>query len=165
MGSGGARRPAGSALAATGAATGPVVHRVSRLDQLDEPAGRSLYLLSVRAVSDASGTDSLDPLIDRARTAAAATGTGACTALLADRLAALDVLPTDVGRYSEPLRIVGAELCEVRNGFPRLVPSAFPQGLPVGVSDVAYHLDMSACGSWLLAREPSDTGVLAALSA
>lgn len=147
----------------TGASTGPVVHRVGRLDQLDEPAGSRLYLLSVRAVADASGVDSLDALLARARTAAGAAGP-TCATLLDDRLRALDVTQADIGRYSEPLRVAQAELFEVVDGFPRLIPASFPSGLPVGVTDLAYNLDTSACGPWLLARQPQDTSALAPLS-
>lgn len=148
----------------TGSSTGPVVHRVSRLDQLDEPAGSALFLLSIRAVSDASGADSLDALLQRARRAAALAGP-TCAALLDDRLRALDVTHSDVGRYADPLRIAQAELFEVRIGFPRLIPASFAAGLPVGVTDVAYSIDTSACSEWLLARQPADTRVLENLCA
>lgn len=148
----------------TGSSTGPVVHRIGRLDQLDEPAGGRLYLLSVRAVPDASGSDSLDGLLGRARTAATAAGP-TCAGLLDDRLRALDVTLADIGRYRDPFRVTQAELFQVVQGFPRLVPSSFPGGLPVGVTDLAYNLDTSACGAWRLASRPEDTQVLAALTA
>lgn len=140
----------------TRAGTGPVVHRVSRLDQLDEPGEGVLYLLSIRAVSDPLGGDSLDALIQRARDAAAAAGP-TCSALLEDRLRQLKLTPEDSGRYTEPMRVVLHELYLVGEGFPRLVPASFPAGLPAGVVNVAYSLDTSACTAWLIADKPGST--------
>lgn len=134
----------------TRTATGPVVHRVARLDQLDEPGAGQLYLLSLRAVPDPLGSDDLDTLLLRSRAAAAAAGP-TCTALLDDRLRAVGVTPADDGRYTEPLRVAQQELYQVTPDFPRLVVSSFPRGLPAGVVDVAYSLDTSACAPWLVA--------------
>lgn len=64
----------------TRTATRPVVHRVARLDQLDEPGTGSLYLLSLRAVHDPLGTESLDRLLTRVRATAATVG-ATCAAL------------------------------------------------------------------------------------
>jgi len=145
----------------TRTATGPVVHRVARLDQLDEPGTGSLYLLSLRAVPDPLGTESLDRLLTRIRTTAATIG-ATCAALLDDRLRAVGVSPADAGRYTEPLRIAQQELYRVGSGFPKLIAASFPTGIPAGVVDVAYSLDTSACRPWLVSDVP-DVGPLAAL--
>lgn len=145
-----------------GAATGPVVHRITRLDQLDEPGTGELQLLSLRAVSDPLGPDSLDALLERARGAAESSG-AACSALLDQRLRAVGVTLQDAGRYAEPLRVVQQELFRVSNGFPRLTSSTFGSGLPAGVSDVTYSLDTSACRPWLITSEPAP-GHMGALS-
>jgi len=50
----------------------------------------------------------------------------------------------------------------VGSGFARLVPATFPGGLPVGVVDVAYSVDTSACRPWLVSDVPT-VGPLAAL--
>ncbi len=140
---------------ATRAATGPMVHRIARLDQLDEPGAGTLYLLSLRTVPDPLGTASLDALLARAR--AAATETGAtCAALLDQRLRAVGITPADEGRYTETLRVSQQELYRVGPGFPRLVPANFPAGIPAGVVDVAYSLDTSACRPWLVSDVPDD---------
>ena len=146
---------------ATRAATGPVVHRIARLDQLDEPGAGELYLLSLRAVPDPLGTAGLDTLLGRARAAATTVG-ATCAALLDDRLRAVGVTPADDGRYTEPLRVEMQELYRVGSGFPRLVPATFPGGLPAGVVDVAYSVDTSACRPWLVSDVPT-VGALAAL--
>jgi hypothetical protein len=146
---------------ATRTATGPVVHRIGRLDQLDEPGSGGLYLLSLRAVPDPLGTAGLDTLLGRARAAAVAAGS-TCAALLDDRLRAAGVVPADAGRYGEPLRIGPQELYRVGPGFPRLVPASFPGGPPAGVVDVAYSVDTSACRPWLVSDVPTP-GPLAAL--
>lgn len=138
-----------------GASTGPVIHRISRLDQLDEPGGGQLYLLSLRAVADPSGTDSLDSLLSRARDVAVRTGPS-CASLLDDRLNTLGIPPEETGRYTEPLRIAGQELYRVAADFPRLTAKTFPEGLPDGVVDVTYSLDTSACGAWLITSRPRD---------
>lgn len=147
----------------TGSATGPVIHRVTSLDQLDEPGTGTLYLLSVRAAHDPSGTQSLDALITRARDAASLAGT-TCAAALDDRLRAVGVTPAERGRYTDPLRIALAELYRVGPGFPRLTTASFPAGVPSGVVDIRYNLDMTACASHLVARAPTDTDELAAVS-
>lgn len=140
----------------TRTATGPVVHRVARLDQLDAPGTGLLYVLSLRAIADPLGQASLDNLLLRARVAAA-TVSATCTALLEHRLAALGVTPADDGRYTQPLRIAQQELYRVDPNFPRLIPNSFPNGLPGGVVDVAYSLDTSACQPWLVSSTPQNS--------
>jgi hypothetical protein len=143
----------------TGSSTGPAVHRVGRLDQLDEPPGGRLYLLSVRVIADASGQHSLDALLERARAAASAAGP-TCATLLDDRLRALDLTQADVGRYREPLRAAQAELFEVRADFPRLVPGSFPTGCPPA-SRIGLQPGPEPMRPLLLATRPADTQVLA----
>ena len=138
----------------TGTSTGPVVHPIARLDQLDEPGSGQLYLLSLRAVTDPLGQDDLDMLVTRARTAALAAG-ATCSAMLDERLRAAGVHRDDVGRYTDPLRIAQQQLYLVGDGFPRLVPGSFPKGPPAGVVDVAYSLDTSACAAWLTSDSPT----------
>ena len=138
----------------TGTSTGPVVHPIARLDQLDDAGSGQLYLLSLRAVADPLGQEDLDTLVHRARTAALNAGP-TCSALLEDRLHAAGVQRDDVGRYTEPLRIAQQQFYVVGQGFPRLVSASFPGGLPAGVVDVAYSLDTSACAPWLLADSPT----------
>lgn len=150
----------------TGTTTGPVIHRISRLDQLDEPGAGALYLLSIRAGRDPSGTDSLDSLITRARTAAVSAG-ASCAGLLDDRLAAAGVPPGETGRYTEPFTISRQELYRIDGDFPRLTGATFDGGLPGGVVDVTYSLDTAACSAWLVTdrpRDPTATGVFAGLS-
>lgn len=137
----------------SGATVGPVVHRISRLDQLDEPSAGELLLLSLRAVPDPLSTDSLDSMLARARQAAGAAGQ-TCVAMLDDRLRALGIVRADEGRYVEPVRIAQQELFRVSGDFPRLAPASFPHGLPAGVVDLTYSLDTSACRPWMIAAAP-----------
>lgn len=147
----------------TAISTGPVIHRISRLDQLEEPSDRPLYLLSQRLVADPAGELSLDRMIRRARMAAAATDR-ICETLLDDRLRARGVTRADDGRYSDPLRLADRALYKIDENFPRLVPATFPTGLPAGIIDVTYALDTSACSRWLIARHPTETDILGRLS-
>jgi hypothetical protein len=41
-------------------------------------------------------------------------------------------------------------------GFPRLTRQSFWGGLPAGVRDVTYALDLAACARWRLGTRPSD---------
>lgn len=147
----------------TGSSTGPVVHRISRLDQLDEPGDGRLYLLSLRAAGDPSGPDSLDALLARARDAAARTGLS-CTSLLDDRLDTIGIPPGETGRYTDPLKITQQELYRIDAGFPRLTAGTFADGLPGGVVDVTYSLDTSACRNWLVTDRPRDTAATTILA-
>jgi hypothetical protein len=140
--------------------TGPIVHRISGLDQLAPPSSGKLYLLSVRAVRDPLAADSLDSLIDRALEAARVLGPTTADAL-DDRLSAAGWATTDVGRYSETYRVTVQELFVIEADFPRLTADAFPEGLPPGIVDVSYALDTSACRPWRIAEAPTFGGPLA----
>ncbi len=147
----------------TGSATGPVVHRVHSLDQLDHPGTGTLYLLSVRAVSDPLGGHSLHGLVARARAAATAAGDPAHDAL-DERLGALGWSLVDEGRWTDPFRVTSQALYRVDDTFPRLTRQSFPDGLPAAVTDVAYGLDASACDEWKVASSPSASGPLSVLA-
>jgi len=147
----------------TGRATGPILHRIVSLDQLDDPRTGELYLLSLRTVADPLGGHSLDSLVRRARTEAARIGQEV-VAQVDDRLAAYGWSPAEEGRYAEPSRVADQALFHVADDFPRLTPRSFPEGLPSGVHDISYMLDTSACGAWLIAHSPDPASPVTRIS-
>ena len=138
----------------TSSATGPVVHRIAGLHQLDDPVTGELMLLSLCIVADPLGPHTLDSLLTRARRAATTAGE-TCGALLYERLTAAGITPDDAGRYVSPLRVVQQELFTITAGFPRLTPASFPEGVPAGVVDVTYSLDTSASTAWRISQTPT----------
>jgi hypothetical protein len=134
---------------------GPVwtrsVHRVQSLDQLAAPVSGALLLLSLRFLPDPLGDITLDAVVEQARQAAAGDGVAD---ELDRRLAAAEWSPADIGRYTRRWRLSHQSLYEVTGSFPRLTPDSFAQGLPDGVVDVGYTLDMSACAAWRIEAAP-----------
>jgi hypothetical protein len=135
----------------TGTATGPLLHRVHSLDQLDEPGNGRLYLLSLRVVRDPLGGYTLDGLIRTTRAAAAGAGVAD---ELDDRLAAVGWTPAHTGRYDQRVRVTTQDLYEVRSDFPRLTRGTLQGRLPAAVTDVGYTLDVNACSAWRI--EPTE---------
>lgn len=67
--------------------------------------------------------------------------------------------PLHADRYREPLRIVAQELFRVQEGFPRIIRSTFPQGIPAGVDDIGYTINLAACADFRIATGPHDAAV------
>lgn len=146
----------------SGASSGPTVHRIRSLDQLADPAVGTLCLLSLRFIADPLGQISLDNLIDEARRLAAAED--AVADELDQRLAGAGWTPADRGRYGTTWRVARQALYEVRSDFPRLTQDSFLAGIPSGVMDIGYMLDISVCDRWLAEEGPTDGSRVAPLA-
>lgn len=131
---------------------GPATHRIASLDQLDDPASGQLWLFSLSVVPDPLAANTLPGAIRRV-----ADGLGAHPdALLTfrERLAQAGWTPAHDSRHQQPWRVVAEELYRVGAGFPRLTRSSFPQGVPPGVDDVTYTIDLAACASFRVGNAP-----------
>lgn len=130
---------------------GSAKHRISRLDQLEDPEQGILYLFSLRVSVDEIGGHSLNQSIGRLRA-----GLAKSPDLLAtfdERIGLLGYNPAHARHYDVQLRVVGEELYRVEDGFPRLILSTLGT-LPSGVDDISYTLNLAACRDWLLATKP-----------
>jgi hypothetical protein len=131
---------------------GSAKHRISRLDQLEDPEQGVLHLFSLRVTVDDIGGNSLNQSIRRLRDRLAE-----APELLArfdESLGLLGYNPAHSSHYDTPLRVVGEELYRVEGAFPRLISSTFETGLPSGVDDISYTLNLAACRDWLVAAKP-----------
>jgi hypothetical protein len=133
---------------------GGAIHRISTLDQLQDPEQGQLYLFSLRVRPDELAAHSLNTSIDRAR--GALRHWPEALAQLDELLGRVGYSPAHREKYAMTFRVTAEELYEVGAGFPRLVPDSFSGGLPAGVDDVRYSLDLAACSPWLRATLPSD---------
>jgi hypothetical protein len=127
-------------------------HRISRLDQLLAPDGAELFMFSLRVVPDPLAALSLQALINRLRQRMQ--DEPDAVSAFDERLAAAGLAPGDAERYDDRLRVVDERLYRVDAAFPKLTPGSFYDGLPNGVEDVTYSLDLAACERWLVARAP-----------
>jgi hypothetical protein len=134
---------------------GSATHRITNLDQLDDPETGRLYLFSMRVTPDPIGGHSLARSIERLRAQLA--GNPDALRILDERLGLAGCAPATGHLHDEPMRVTGEELFEVRDDFPRLTPSSFPQGPPAGVDDITYSLDLAACGKWRIAASANDS--------
>lgn len=144
-------------------AQGAPRHRISTLDQLDAPEQGDLYLFSLRVTPDPIGRHLLPDLVERL--AQRFGGELETTELWNERLARARYSPAHADRYREPVRIVAQELFRVEHGFPRIIRTTFPGGVPAGVDDIGYTVNLAACQPFRVATGPHDPAARRVLDA
>ncbi len=141
---------------------GPSRHRITSLDQLALPETGSLYLFSLQLIRDPNAGNTLPGLIARVRGRLASRPDLIGT--LDQRLGQAGWSPAHADLHTQPYRIGAEEFYQIDEGFPRLVRESFVGGIPTGVDDVVYTLDLAACRSWRIAVHPAQAnGILANL--
>jgi Putative PD-(D/E)XK family member, (DUF4420) len=135
---------------------GLVHHHINGIDQLAEPESGKLYLFSLQVVDDQLSANTLPGLVDRIRSALETEPDVLDTFL--DGLERRGYSPGDAHRYEFRWRILAEELYRVGHGFPRIVRNSFDSGLPNGVGEVSYYLNIAACEQWRIARAPDEVG-------
>jgi hypothetical protein len=133
---------------------GPARHRIANLDQLEEPQTGSLFLFSLRVVSDDLAANSLANTVTQAIADCSADETASMK--LRQRLGEAGWSPAQADRYRRTWRVIGEDLYEIRAGFPRLTRGTFePDGVPPGVEAISYSIDLAACANYLVATNPA----------
>jgi hypothetical protein len=132
---------------------GSASHRISTLDQLEDPAQGQLYLFSLRVSPDPIAAHSLNASIERIRRTLSAHAE--LLHEFDERVATLGYSPAQRERYDTPFRVVAEELYRVDAEFPRLTRNSFIDGaVPTGVGGIGYSLDLAACAPWRVATAP-----------
>jgi hypothetical protein len=142
---------------------GPPRHHISTLDQLEAPGAGPLLLFSLQAIAEANAGNTLPGLISRLR--GRLKSRPDLAGLLDQGLAEAGWTPAAAAQHPQTYRIAAERLYQVDGEFPRLTRRSFPGGLPNGVDEVGYRLDLATCASWLVATSPDDaTDALRALA-
>ncbi len=134
--------------------SGPAVHGIAHLEQLEDAESGKLYLYSLRVARDALAANTLNNL---AAAAMASVGDQPeSRAELLTKLGQRGYSPAGRDQSAVPYRIVEEGLYEVREAFPRLIRASFADGLPNGINRVSYQLDMAACAAFRVSHTSTD---------
>jgi hypothetical protein len=139
---------------ATVSTRGPI-HRINGINQLDPPEEGDLLLFSMRLREEAGATNTLCSLVST------------CRALLQEESAVLeqfDLALVQAGYFSEHeeeyeklrLRIIEEKLFEVRDDFPRLTIKRLSAGIPSGVEQITYDINLSGFDNLCIARRANE---------
>ncbi len=139
---------------ATTSTRGPA-HRINGLDQLAPPEKGELLFFSLRLREEGGATNTLPAIV------------ASCRSLLeadADALSQFESGLVQVGyspahdeEYAKlKLRVVGEELFRVEANFPRLTPAAFAGGIPSGVEQVEYEINLAGFENLRDASKPEE---------
>lgn len=132
---------------------GSASHRISTLDQMEDPEQGQLYLFSLRVSPDPIAAHSLNASVDRIRRTLS--NRAEPMREFDERLATLGYSPAHRERYDTPFRVVAEELYRVDAGFPRLTRGSFVDGVvPTGIGGIGYSLALVACAPWRVATAP-----------
>jgi hypothetical protein len=119
---------------------GPVF-RIHGLDQLDPPADGELFFFALRLREEAGAPHTLANLI--AETRAQIEADADALTRFETGLAQAGYSPLHEADYSQTFwRVVDERLYSVDATFPKLAPTSLTGGLPPGVSEIAYTLDL-----------------------
>lgn len=135
-------------------ADGAIVHTIQHLDQLANPETGVLFLFSLRVVRDRLAGNTLPAVVERC--SERLRGRAHVREAFLRKVALRGYSPAHRRLHETPYRILDESLYEVANEFPRLTSNSFPTGLPPGISEVSYKLDMAVCTPWLRGTGPED---------
>jgi hypothetical protein len=129
-------------------ADGRAVHRIANLDQLADPDTGHLYLFSLQVMPDSLAANSLPGLVMHARQRLAEHPSHVVAFL--ETLGKAGYSPAHADRYQQTYRVVAEELFEVVGEFPRLTRATFADGLPEGIDNLSYTIDLAACTGYMV---------------
>lgn len=135
-------------------AAGAVLHRIEHLDQLADPEQGRLFLFSLRVVRDQLARNTLPSLVDHITHDLL--GSPNSSDDFSRKLSQRGYSPAHRNRHDVPYRVLGEYLYSIGPGFPRLTAATFTDGLPTGIADVSYIIDMAVCDPWLEAKSPTE---------
>jgi hypothetical protein len=141
---------------ATRAVEGPV-HRITSVEQLEDPISGQLYLFSLQVCDDTLAENNLVDLVNSI--ADELQGDHDALRIFNEKLAEQGYDPSDESEYQRRLLVKAERLFIVREGFPRITSRSFREGTPSGIGNISYSLAISACDQWLIAKSPEDPSV------
>jgi len=130
-------------------------HRINGVDQLSPPDGGALLLFSMQLREERGATNTLPMLVRSVRETIKEKDVS---------LSLLEAALVDAG-YSEAhaeeyakskFRVVDEALYRVEKDFPRITPAVFSGGVPGGVEEVGYTINLSGFDRLICARLPGD---------
>lgn len=151
---------AGLSVEAKGSSSTRVrIFTVGSINQLEPPEAGRLMLFGMRLREEAGASNTLPALVRICRDLAATHGDA--QGALETGLIAVGYVASHEDEYAKVhWRVVEDLLFEVRDDFPRLIPPSFSDGLPAGVEEVEYVINLSAFDHLVAARSPSEAAVL-----
>lgn len=128
-------------------------HRIHGIDQLAVPQDGKLFLFSLAVREDGGGANTLPGLVELIRDLASNDDDGIIR--FETRLAHTGYLPSAVADYADlRFRVVDERLYRVEDPFPRLLRRSLLGGMPAGVEEVSYSINLAGFDSHLVATEP-----------
>lgn len=129
--------------------------RINGVTQLEPPENGRLLFFGMRLREEAGASNSLPAVVEACRQ---------CLASDPDAVGAMETSVIVAGyaaRHEEEyvklrLRVVEERLFDVRDDFPRVVSTSFPEGVPPGVEDLGYVINLDALNHLCVAQQPSD---------
>jgi hypothetical protein len=131
------------------------IHHVHGLDQLDPPENSLLYLFSLSLREEITATNDLPHMVEACRSQVISDD---------DALGRFETLLFKAG-YSPVhdeeyvklrLHVIEEALFVVKDDFPRVTPSSFPQEIPKGIERVEYEINLSSFSHLIIARLPNE---------
>lgn len=128
---------------------------VGSINQLEPPEAGRLMLFGMRMREEAGASNTLPALVHICHGLAGSHGDA--DGALESALIAAGYAAAHEDEYAKVhWRVVEELLFEVRDDFPKLTPDSFCGGLPQGVEDIRYVINLATFDHLVVARDPSD---------
>lgn len=129
-------------------------HKISGFAQLEPLPLSKLFLFSSRLAEIPTGDSSLSRMVEQAQTLLSSHPSS--LELFESALLAAGYDHRQSHEYSTPIATIAPVLYEVAEDFPRLSTSLLPRGIPAGVVEIGYTVDLEAFDHLVRARAPEE---------
>ena len=135
------------------------IHQVNGLGQLEAPEGGRLLFFSLRIRDEAGAANTLPLLCDICRRLVS--DDGDAEGLFDTALITAGYLEVHEEEYSKThWRVLDELLFDTAVGFPRITPRSFAAGLPSGVEELTYTINLGTFNDLIVARRAAEAAAL-----